>query len=145
MELTKDEKRDRVKLIEFYLKNYRTFKVANSNLQKQLELLMNVDQQNLPSMQSVDNEKLVAIRKNYNETLLIEKSIENAVYDLSPIEQQFINSRYFKRHSIEKTAQTIGYSKASVYVLRSRIMDKLLISLGVILNTSLQSIVEEKK
>jgi DNA-directed RNA polymerase specialized sigma subunit len=133
MELTKKEKKDKIKLIEYYLKHYTTFKVANDNLQRQLQYLTPDENQSHLSMNSDEKEKIIIIRKKLNETLLIENSIENAISNLDMIEQKFINLRYFRNYSIEKTAQTIGYSKASLYVLRSRIMDKLLISFGIMI------------
>lgn len=136
MERTKKEKKDKIKLIEYYLRHYTTFKVANDNLQRQLQYLTPDENQSHLSMNSDEKEKIIIIRKKLNETLLIENSIENAISNLDMIEQKFINLRYFRNYSIEKTAQTIGYSKASLYVLRSRIMDKLLISFGGMISSS---------
>ncbi|MFD1172990.1 hypothetical protein [Oceanobacillus picturae] len=136
MERTKKEKKDKIKLIEYYLRHYTTFKVANDNLQRQLQYLTPDENQSHLSMNSDEIEKIIIIRKKLNETLLIENSIENAISNLDMIEQKFINLRYFRNYSIEKTAQTIGYSKASLYVLRSRIMDKLLISFGGMISSS---------
>jgi DNA-directed RNA polymerase specialized sigma subunit len=136
MERTKKEKKDKIKLIEYYLRHYTTFKVANDNLQRQLQYLTPDENQSHLSMNSDEKEKIIIIRKKLNETLLIENSIVNAISNLDMIEQKFINLRYFRNYSIEKTAQTIGYSKASLYVLRSRIMDKLLISFGGMISSS---------
>ncbi len=143
MERTKTEKKDKIKLIEYYLKNYTTFKVANDNLQRQLQYLTPNENQSYLSINSDEKEKIMTIRKKLNETLLIENSIENAISNLDILEQRFINLRYFQNYSIEKTAQTIGYSKASLYVLRSRIMDKLLISFGIMINNDLKTVIEK--
>ncbi|MDR4410625.1 transcriptional regulator, partial [Bacillus anthracis] len=57
-------------------------------------------------------------------------SIDISLSELTELEYKFVEYRYFKNWTIEKSALEIGYSDKALFVIRNQVMDKLLISLG---------------
>jgi RinA family phage transcriptional activator len=136
------ERKKQIKKIEYHLRNYKNYKVAVKNLQKQLDLvtsmypLYNV----IPGNTKIDassTEPTVILTNQLSQNQMIIDAIDSAISQLTDIEKQFIEFRYFNKWSIEKSAMKIGYSDKTLFVIRNQIMDKLLISLsGIILITS---------
>ncbi|SDM80833.1 hypothetical protein [Sediminibacillus halophilus] len=128
--LEKQERKKMIKIIEKHLKNYHNYKVAAINIKKQLERL-------LPSQRSTEGTKigistkgLEKLEDELTELEILMESIERAIAELSPIEKEFIQYRYFNNWSIDKSAMEIGYNDKALFTIRNQVMDKLIISLG---------------
>ncbi|WP_053217002.1 hypothetical protein [Virgibacillus senegalensis] len=130
VDLDKQERKRMIKRIEKHLKNYNNYKVAAINIKNQMERLL--------AQRKTSEGKRIAFSMDHQEKLANElaelevllASIERALAELSPIEQEFIKYRYFNNWSIEKSAMEIGYNDKALFTIRNQAMDKLLISLG---------------
>ncbi|GGJ76999.1 sigma-70 family RNA polymerase sigma factor [Virgibacillus salexigens] len=130
-----EDKKAKIKRIEYYLKNYKFFKTAKKNLNNQINILSTIRMDSLCHHTSHNYEELTKrIRYRLNEAEYIIESVDLAIKQLNSEEKQFIFYRYFENYSIEAISNIIGYSKPSIYLIRQSTMDKLLIGLGLIIN-----------
>lgn len=114
--------------------------IAILNVKKQINYLTSILDQakylqqgtqtiiNLPSKESIN-----ILENELTHLEIIKESIDRSLEDLTELEKQFVEYRYFKNWSIEKSAQKIGYSDKALFSIRNQIMDKLVISLGTII------------
>lgn len=123
-----------MKNIEKHLKNYNNYKVAILNLSKQLEFIATNDNIEI-FKESVDEdcefqESVDKLASELQHIKLVKDSIDISLSELTELEYKFVQYRYFKNWTIEKSALEIGYSDKALFVIRNQVMDKLLISLG---------------
>lgn len=136
-EISKSERKKLVKNIERHLKNYNNYKIAILNLNKQLEFIStNADRKQI-NMEGANKEEshqhhFIKLNSELQQLQLILDSIDISLTELTELEIKFVECRYFKNWSIEKSALQIGYSDKALFVIRNQVLDKLLISLGSI-------------
>ncbi|MEI1419954.1 transcriptional regulator [Bacillus cabrialesii] len=133
-EISKPKRKKLVKNIEKHLKNYNNYKVAILNLSKQLEFIATNDNIEI-FKESVDEdcefqESVDKLASELQHIKLVKDSIDISLSELTELEYKFVQYRYFKNWTIEKSALEIGYSDKALFVIRNQVMDKLLISLG---------------
>ncbi|MCY7901452.1 transcriptional regulator [Bacillus inaquosorum] len=133
-EISKPKRKKLVKNIEKHLKNYNNYKVAILNLSKQLEFIATNDNLEI-FKESVDDdcefqESVDKLASELQHIKLLKDSIDISLSELTELEYRFVQYRYFKNWTIEKSALEIGYSDKALFVIRNQVMDKLLISLG---------------
>lgn len=133
-EISKPKRKKLVKNIEKHLKNYNNYKVAILNLSKQLEFIATNDNMEI-FKESIDDdckfqESVNKLSSELQHIKLLKDSIDISLSELTELEYRFVQYRYFKNWTIEKSALEIGYSDKALFVIRNQVMDKLLISLG---------------
>ncbi|AMK70879.1 MULTISPECIES: hypothetical protein [Bacillus] len=133
-EISKPKRKKLVKNIEKHLKNYNNYKVAILNLSKQLEFIATNDNMEI-FKESIDDdcefqESVDKLAGELQHIKLLKDSIDISLSELTELEYRFVQYRYFKNWTIEKSALEIGYSDKALFVIRNQVMDKLLISLG---------------
>ncbi|MGG7222635.1 transcriptional regulator [Bacillus sp. ATD] len=133
-EISKPKRKKLVKNIEKHLKNYNNYKVAILNLSKQLEFIASNDNREI-FKESIDDdcefqESVDKLTSELQHIKLVKDSIDISLSELTELEYKFVQYRYFKNWTIEKSALEIGYSDKALFVIRNQVMDKLLISLG---------------
>ncbi|MEC1264157.1 transcriptional regulator [Bacillus subtilis] len=133
-EISKPKRKKLVKNIEKHLKNYNNYKVAILNLSKQLEFIATNDNMEI-FKESIDDdckfqESVDKLSSELQHIKLLKDSIDISLSELTELEYRFVQYRYFKNWTIEKSALEIGYSDKALFVIRNQVMDKLLISLG---------------
>lgn len=152
MSKIKNVQRKRFKLIETHLRNYRNYQAGIKNLQKQLDYILPNITAKYEIMEGsvgafsfksktedfaidrIEGKRALQLHEDIAVYQLIIDCIDNAVKELEPLEQQFINFRYFQNWSIEKTAMEMGYSERNLFFVRNNVREKLMISLKNILN-----------
>ncbi|MFP7253834.1 transcriptional regulator [Terribacillus goriensis] len=135
LESSKSERKKLIKNIEKHLRNYSNYKIASANLHKQLEFISdNKKLKQIPAghvtLHIPDNESLALLQSEFRQLQIVIETIDRSLTELTDIEQKFIQTRYFYKWSIEKSAMHIGYSDKALFVIRNQVMDKLLVSLG---------------
>lgn len=134
--------------IENHLRFYNAYKIGIKNCEKQLEYIMpslvsryEVSIESGESFWIVNNTEKVALdrieskhaldlKEQIEHFTLITASIDAALLELKPEEMDFVNHRYFCSLPIQEVKQVMGYSEEkSVYRIRRRVLEKLLISL----------------
>ena len=137
----------RERTIETHLRHYNTYRVGIENCKKQLDYILpsitaNFDYISGNSFYIANNTERVAIDRIESKRALdlyeeIERykiicdSIERAFNELPPHEQDFVKLRYFDCLPMHEVKKEMGYSEEkSVYLIRRRVLDKLLISLN---------------
>lgn len=133
-EISKPKRKKLVKNIEKHLKNYNNYKVAILNLSKQLEFIATNDNMEI-FKESIDDdcefqESVDKLAGELQHIKLLKDSIDISLSELTELEYRFVQYRYFKNWTIEKSTLEIGYSDKALFVIRNQVMDKLLISLG---------------
>ncbi|QAV98817.1 transcriptional regulator [Bacillus subtilis] len=133
-EISKPKRKKLVKNIEKHLKNYNNYKVAILNLSKQLEFIATNDNMEI-FKESIDDDcefqaSVDKLASELQHIKLLKDSIDISLSELTELEYRFVQYRYFKNWTIEKSALEIGYSDKALFVIRNQVMDKLLISLG---------------
>jgi RNA polymerase sigma factor (sigma-70 family) len=143
----KDKKR-KITSIETHLKNYQQYKIGIRNLKLQIDTIM-------PSMTAtyelregstgtfiiksdtedyaidrIESKRAIMLYEEMKTNQLIIDCIDAAIEGLEEDEQNFVNCRYIYGMSARKTAENLGYSESSVFVMRTKVMDKLIHSLG---------------
>lgn len=148
----KGKKKNQIeRAIEYHLRHYRTYLVGIKNLEKQLDWI-------LPSAISsydmtegggsgfsiksttedfaidrIESKRALDIHEEKERYELIVRSIDAALEDLDETEKAFVKCRYFEDEMIEKCALQLGYARTSLYDVRRRVMDRLMISLKGVL------------
>lgn len=133
LSIDKDVRKKYVKNIEKHLKNYSYYLKAKSTIEKQLSSFSSSELYNETIISKLgDNRAINKIQNELKLLKLISENIEEALNELNTIECQFIECRYFKKWSINKSALEMGYSDKALFTIRNQLMDKLLILLGSI-------------
>lgn len=148
----KTKEKQTFKKLENHLRNYRNYKAGIVNLQKQLDFIMPGITAKYEIMEGsvgtftfksstedfaidrIEGKKALTLHEDIAVYQLILDSIDNAVRELEPIEQEFVKRRYFEGWSIERTAMEMGYTKRNLFFVRNHIKDQLMISLKNIIN-----------
>lgn len=140
-----------IALIEHHLRQYKQYIVGIKNLQLQLDHIMpnmtasyelNEGSRGCfvvsstterAALDRIESKKALDINEKISEYNLIVRSIEAALAELEPAQQDLIRLRYFEGNSIEEVARIMGYTHKNIYRIRHRIMERLIISLWNIL------------
>lgn len=133
--MNKMDRKKYIKNIEKHLRNYNNYNIAIANLEKQLSFISSIKTQ-FPSSSDYSSDKFPSvhlIENKLNELKVLRDSIENALKELSDLEEKFVEYRYFKKWTINKCALELGYSDKALFIIRNQVMDKLIISLGSII------------
>jgi DNA-directed RNA polymerase specialized sigma subunit len=134
--------------IENHLRFYKTYLVGIRNCEQQLEYIMpNIttkygadnhgsffyvvaDSTCNIALDRIEGKRALDLREEIEKYKIITNSIEKAMADLKPQEQDFVNHRYFDSLPMLEVKTKLGYSEEkSVYRLRRHVLDKLMISL----------------
>lgn len=145
--MTGTDKKKSIRTIERHLRNYKTYKVAIKNLQKQLDYIMpNITANyelkegttgvfNIKSsteeaaLDRLESARALYLHEQINQYKLITESIDEALGALGEQEKRFIQLRYFEGRSIEKAAEELHCSVQNAFKIRSHALDRLVISL----------------
>jgi hypothetical protein len=134
--------------IENHLRFYKTYSVGIKNCEQQLEyILPNIttkygadnhgaffyvvaDSTCNIAIDRIEGKRALDLREEIERYKIITKSIDQAIVELKPQEQDFVKHRYFDGLPMHEVKQKLGYSEEkSVYRLRRYVLDKLMISL----------------
>ena len=134
--------------LESHLRFYKTYLVGIKNCEQQLEYIMpNIttkygadnhgsffyvvaDSTCNVALDRIEGKRALDLREEIAKYKIITKSIEQALAELKPQEQDFVNYRYFQCLPMHDVKMKLGYSEEkSVYRLRKHVLDKLMISL----------------
>lgn len=130
--LSKQERKKLVKAIENHLKNYKHYSVGIINMERKIKYHNSLSKNNEYTHVIEENES-DSLHSRLTEYQLLVETIDCALEELNEMERSFIEYRYFDRWSMEKCAQHLQYSNQSLFVLRNKIMEKLIISLDSII------------
>jgi DNA-directed RNA polymerase specialized sigma subunit len=82
------------------------------------------------ALDRIEGKRALDLREEISKYKIITKSIDQAIAELKPQEQDFVKYRYFECLPMHDVKQKLGYSEEkSVYRLRKHVLDKLMISL----------------
>lgn len=134
--------------IEAHLRFFKTYQVGIKNCEKQLDYIMPslvaryevytdsgeshfiVNNTENVALDRIESKRALDLKEEIEKYKLITSCIEEALKELQPEELQFITFRYFEGLPIHELKTKLGYSEAkTLYRIRRRILDKLLISL----------------
>lgn len=142
----------RERIIEGFLRHFKTYQVGILNSKKQLEYIYPtlVTEFSSEGSQSVfyicndtegvaldriESKRALDLTEEIERLTLIVSSIENAMEELKPKEREFICHRYFESLTIYEVKEIMGYAdEKSIYRVRRNVLDKLLISLNNLLS-----------
>lgn len=148
---TQKVNKGKFKEIEYHLKNYKMYRVAIKNLERQLEYISpnittnysQVKDRSLPSIQysqtetfaikRLESEEAVNIQDEKVKYELIINSIDKSLEVMDSNETAFIKNRYFQNFSVRKTALNMNYTEKHIFSIRKKVLEKLKISLSGIL------------
>lgn len=140
------------RFIENHLRFYKTYLTGIKNCEQQLDYIMptlvtgyNADDQGTffyitndtarVAIDRIEGKRALDLREEIERYKMITMSIDNAVNDLKPLEQRFVQLRYFECLPIHEVKTKLGYSEnKSVFRIRRHVLDKLLISLNGLLS-----------
>ncbi|MCC2248894.1 sigma-70 family RNA polymerase sigma factor [Virgibacillus sp. AGTR] len=138
-----------LKKLESHLKNYKIYKSAIRNLQKQLEFLvpelivkyknscfnknfrLSLEQET--TLDNISKEKAIKLCEYLFYYRVIVNSIDEAIEELNEIDYNFVVCRYIENYSIIQTSLELGYSEKYIFNIRKQVLNKLLISLNGLL------------
>lgn len=142
----KRRRKEQVKIIERYLRQYKSYVIGRTNLQRQLANLLpegyatEDEQGSAPTLDQTatavacaEDTRAAAILEKMKHYDLIISSISDAVSELNEIEYNFVKRRYFDGELMMKVAIELGYEKSYLYEIKTQIFDQLLISLNNLL------------
>jgi DNA-directed RNA polymerase specialized sigma subunit len=134
--------------IENHLRFFKTYQVGIQNCEQQLDYIMpNIttkfgadnhgaffyviaDSTCNFALDRIEGKRALDLREEIERYKIITKSIEKAMVELKPQEQDFVKYRYFDCLPMHEVKMKLGYSEEkSVYRLRKHVLDKLMISL----------------
>lgn len=137
--------KDRV--IEAHLRFFKTYQVGIKNCEKQLDYIMPslvaryevytdsgeshfiVNNTEKVALDRIESFRALGLREEIERYKIITSSIEAALEELKPEERDFITFRYFDCLPIHLVKSKLGYSEEkTVYRIRRRVLDKLLVS-----------------
>jgi RinA family phage transcriptional activator len=139
--------------IEEHLKNYQQYKIGIRNLNLQLDNI-------LPSItvsyegkegavgtfvihsptekcaiDRIESQRAIEIKRKIMNYQTLVDCIDAALEGLDKQEKDYVEYRYMFRYSISKIALTIGASESTIYNYRSKILEKLEVSLTGIIDS----------
>jgi hypothetical protein len=136
------------RIIERYLRHYKTYKVGIKNLQMQLDYLMPslvssftydgshpiffiANDTEKVAMDRIESRRAIDLREEIEQLMIIIESIDNGFNQLQDKEKEFVDLRYFNKKEIWEVKQLMKYAEEkSLYKIRRRALDSLLISLN---------------
>lgn len=142
------KRKDKVKRIEYHLKNYNQYRIAIKTLEKQLDYMLPAcvasfnesegggTQFTISSttenaaLDRMESRRALEIKDDIERYKIIRENIDIAYKELNHLEQKYVQNRYILDQSVQETADKLGYSVEGVYKLRNKTMDQLLIMLG---------------
>ena len=138
--------------IENYLRFYKNYLCGIKNCEQQLEYIMPslvtkcgvdhngafffiVNDTEKVAVDRIEGKRALDLKEEIERYKIIVLSIENALEELQPIEQNFVRFRYFDCLPIQEIKGKLGYSEEkSVYRVRRHVLDKMMISLNNLLS-----------
>jgi hypothetical protein len=139
--------------IENHLRFYKTYLVGIKNCEQQLDyILPNIttkfgadnhgaffyvvaDSTCNIAIDRIEGKRALDLKEEIEKYKIITQSIEKAIAELKPQEQDFVKYRYFDCSPMHDVKTKLGYSEEkSVYRLRRHVLDKLIISLHNLLS-----------
>jgi DNA-directed RNA polymerase specialized sigma subunit len=139
--------------IENHLRFYKTYLVGIKNCEQQLDyILPNIttkfgadnhgaffyvvaDSTCNIAIDRIEGKRALDLKEEIEKYKIITQSIEKAIAELKPQEQDFVKHRYFDCLPMHDVKTKLGYSEEkSVYRLRRHVLDKLIISLHNLLS-----------
>lgn len=141
-------KKEQIRKIENHLRQYKTYKVGIKNLHKQLDYILPTMTANYEiregsagsfvissstencAIDRIESKRALDLHEQIQMYSLIVESIDNALLELPEQEREFITLRYFNSLSINRTAETMGYTADNIFRIRKQAFDKLTISLS---------------
>lgn len=130
LHMTKEERKKCIKNVEKHLRNYNNYKISLSNLERQLSIASsdNPPYYSPPHSNKHSSEKFIKSEIEFMKMLI--ETIDKALTELSDIEREFVQYRYFNKWTVNKTSLEMGYSEKAIFTIRNQVMDKLIIGLG---------------
>ena len=141
------------RMIENHLRFYKTYLVGIKNCEQQLEYIMpNIttkfgadnhgaffyvvsDSTANIAIDRIEGKRALDLREEIERYKIITSSIDRALAELKPQENDFVQYRYFDCLPIHEVKTKLGYSEEkSVYRIRRHVLDRLLISLNNLLS-----------
>ena len=139
--------------IENHLRFYKTYLVGIRNCEQQLEYIMpNIttkfgadnhgsffyvvtDSTCNIAIDRIEGKRALDLKEEIEKYKIITTSIDKAIKELKPQEQDFVKHRYFESLPMHDVKTKLGYSEEkSVYRLRRHVLEKLMISLHNLLS-----------
>lgn len=142
---------EKERIIENYLMNYNTYKAGIINCKKQLDYISpslvsgyNPDGQNSifyisnntahVALDRIEGKRALDLREQIEKFTLIIESIDRAVDELQDRQKEFVKWRYFAGLPMQEVIFRLNYAeRKSAYLIRRKVLDKLLISLNNLL------------
>lgn len=119
LNLDKQGRKSYVKNIEIHLKNYNIYLKAIVNMEKKFtKFSLNEFSNNYLPLELIDNKAMQSIGNALSFLKLIIENIGDALEELN---RQYIERRYFKKWSINKSALEMGYSDKALFKIRREI------------------------
>lgn len=137
--------------IEAHLRYYNSYIIGIKNCEQQLNYIMPslvtkygydangafffiCNDTEKVALDRIEGRRALNLKEEIEQNKIITTSIENALEDLHVQEHDFVKYRYFECLSMHEVKVKLGYShEKSVYRIRKRVLDKLMISLSNLL------------
>ncbi|MCU6603781.1 sigma-70 family RNA polymerase sigma factor [Peribacillus frigoritolerans] len=147
MQKTKIRDKKAFKKIEDHLRNYRNYVAGIRNMEKQLEYILpnitatyeiregTVGTFTFKSttedyaIDRIEGKRALHLHEDIAMFQLVIDSIDVAINELEPKEQEFVKYRYIQNNSTIETALKLDYTERNLFYLRQNVKKKLLISL----------------
>jgi hypothetical protein len=139
--------------IESFLRFYKQYRTGIKNCEQQLEYIMPtlvsryeistdsgesfwiVNNTEKVALDRIESKRALDLREEIERFKIIISSIDNAMENLSEVEQHFVVLRYFECKPIAIVTNALGYAEEkSTFRIRRHVLDKLLISLNNLLS-----------
>lgn len=135
------------KEIEHHLRHYRSYKIGIANLKKKLDLFypnittnyeLREDRSSVFTVRStteetalhrLESKEALDIHETISKYQLIVDSIDEALKEMTETEKRFIQLRYFECKSFDHITNEMNFSIRTINRIRSRVLNKLSISL----------------
>lgn len=139
------------KQVERHLRNYKTYKVAIKNLEKQLDYIMpnitatyeliggssgtfNIESKTEKyAIDRIESKRALDIHEKIEQYNMIIDAIDNGLEILNDNERKFVEIRYINNNSILETSIQMGYSERNVFKIRNKALKKMVIVMSGIL------------
>lgn len=146
-----NDKKEKIRIVESFLRKYHTYKANIINCERQLSYLypnMTASFESDPvngstfkisttekfAIDRIESKKALDLYEQIAMSKMIVESIDSALAVLNTQEQTFINLRYFQGMSFHEIADDMKASERSIFDLKKRIAHKLAISLSNLLS-----------
>lgn len=144
----KELKKRSLKKIEQHIKNYNQYKIGIRNMQLQLDnimpnitvkyelregnagaFLIKSDTERV-AIDRIESKRAIDLYEQLEKYRLIIDCIDISIDGLEENEKEFVKQRYFLKNSSIKVAEILGYGESTIFLIRTKILEKLEHSLG---------------